>query len=68
MPTLIEMTAGVARVAADTFSHVADDQDLPGGDVILSLARFQTDGARLLGEGRRVGVRLTADEEVEALA
>lgn len=68
MPTLIEMTAGVARVAADTFSHVADDQELPGGDVILSLTRFQTDGARLLGEGRRIGVRLTADEEVEALA
>lgn len=68
MPTLIRMTAGVAQVAQDTFSHVPDDQDLPGGDVILSLTRFQTDGERLLGEGRRVGVRLTADEEVEALA
>lgn len=68
MPTLIEMTTGAARVAADTFRHVANDQDLPAGDVILSLTRFQTDGERLLGEGRKVGVRLTADEEVEALA
>lgn len=67
MPTLIEMQAGVALVAQDTFTHVADDQDLPGGDVILSLTRFQTDGERLLAEGRRVGVRLAADEEAEAL-
>ena len=67
MPTLIEMQAGVARVAHDIFTHVADDQDLPGGDVILSLGRFQTDGERLLAEGRRVGVRLAADEEAEAL-
>jgi uncharacterized protein (DUF934 family) len=68
MPTLIELTDGVYRGVEDPFTHVADDQDIPPGDVILSLARFQTDGDRLLSEGRRVGVRLQADEEVEALA
>lgn len=68
MPTLIEMTAGVAQVAPDTFTDVADDQEFPAGDLILSLVRFQTDGERLLGEGRKVGVRLAADEEAEALA
>lgn len=68
MPTLIELHEGLARVADDAFAHVADDQDLPAGDVILSLARFQADGEALLSEGRRVGVRLKSDEQVEALA
>src|SRR5581483_7294693 len=40
----------------------------PPGDVILSLARFQADGDRLLSEGQSVGVRLSPDEEAEALA
>jgi uncharacterized protein (DUF934 family) len=47
---------------------VADDQDIPHGDVILSLTRFQAEGDRLLSEGRAVGVRLKSDEEVEVLA
>lgn len=68
MPTLIELKDGVCRAAEDSFTHVADDEELPPGDVILSLTRFQAEGDRLLSDGRRVGVRLEAHEEVEALA
>lgn len=68
MPTLIELKDGVARVAEDPFTHVADDQGMASGDVIVSLARFQSEGEGLLSEGRRVGVRLQSHEEVEALA
>lgn len=68
MPTLIEWKDGRAAPAQNVFASVADDQDIPAGDVIVSLARFQADGERLLSEGRKVGVRLTAAEEVEALA
>ncbi|WP_337187192.1 DUF934 domain-containing protein [Phenylobacterium sp.] len=68
MPTLIELKDGVCRPAEDPFTHVADDEDLPPGDVIVSLTRFQQEGDRLLSEGRLVGVRLKSDEEVEALA
>ena len=68
MPILIEWRDGHAAPAPNGFTSVADDQDLPSGDVIVSLARFQSDGDQLLSEGRRVGVRLTAAEEVEALA
>jgi uncharacterized protein (DUF934 family) len=68
MPTLIELKDGVCRGVEDTFAHVADDAEIPDGDVILSLTRFQADGDRLLSEGRRVGVVLQANEEVEALA
>jgi len=55
-------------LANDAFTNVADDEPLPPGDVILSLTRFQAEGDRLLHEGRAVGVRLEAGEEVEALA
>jgi uncharacterized protein (DUF934 family) len=68
MPRLIKAKGGRMVLANDAFTHVEDDQDLPGGDVILSLGRFQTDGEALLSEGRAVGVRLAAGEEVEALA
>lgn len=67
MPTRIKFEAGRMALAEDPFSHVADDQDLASGDVILSLTRFQAEGDRLLSEGRQVGVRLEPDEEVEAL-
>ena len=68
MPTLIKLQGARMVLANDAFTHVDDDQDLPPGDVIISLSRFQADGDRLLGEGRSVGVRLQAGEEVEALA
>ncbi len=68
MPKLIELKDGVAKGAEDPFTWVADEVELPPGDVIISLTRFQTDGERLLSEGRLIGVRLKSDEEVEALA
>lgn len=68
MPTLIKLQGGRMVLANDPFTHVADDQDLPPGDVVISLTRFQADGERLLSEGRSVGVRLEAGEEAEALA
>ncbi len=68
MPTLIRWQAGEAAAADDPFTAVADDESAPKGDVIVSLARFQAEGERLLGEGRAVGVRLAPHEAVEALA
>lgn len=68
MPTFIKLHQGRAVLANDPFTWVGDDQPLPNGDLIISLARFQTDGDRLLSEGRAIGVRVEAGEEVEALA
>ena len=69
MPTLISWVDGRAELAEDPYTTVIDDEaDIPPGDVIISLARFQLEGERLLGEGRKVGVRLTADQAVEDLA
>ncbi len=68
MPMLIRWRDGAAVAGADPFTPLEDDAPIPAGDVIVSIGRFQTDGERLLGEGRRVGVRVGADEAVEALA
>lgn len=68
MPTLIKMRQGRAALANDPFTSVADDESLPPGDVIISLTRFQSEGDRLLSEGRAVGVRVEAGEEIEVLA
>ena len=68
MPTRIRLHGGKFALADDPFTAVSDDAEIPHGDVIISLTRFQSDGERLLSEGRLVGVRLESDEEVEALA
>lgn len=68
MPKLIRLEGGAFVAADDPFTAVADDQDLPDGDVIISFSRFQSDGDGLLGQDRRVGVRIEPAEEVEALA
>lgn len=69
MPKLIKIEAEGPVWAEDPFFDVVDEDPTPGqGGVILSLARFQEEGAALLAEGREVGVRLNADEPVEALA
>jgi uncharacterized protein (DUF934 family) len=68
MPTLIKLQDGRMTAIDDPFTHVADDCEPPLGEVIVSLARFQAEGDKLLSEGRSVGVRLEAGEEIEALA
>jgi len=67
MPTFIKFEDGRFVLVEDPFTHVDDDLGVPPGDVIISLTRFQADGERLLSEGRQVGVRIAAGEEVEAL-
>jgi len=68
MPTRIKLDHGRMALVEDPFTHVADDEGVPHGDVIVSLTRFQAEGERLLSDGRLVGVRLEPSEEVEALA
>jgi uncharacterized protein (DUF934 family) len=68
MPTLIKLEHGRFTRVEDPFTAVGDDAELPPGDVIISLARFQNDGERLLSQGRSIGVRLEPAEEAHALA
>lgn len=68
MPTRIKLSDGEFSLVEDPYTAVTDDEDLPRGDLIISLTRFQSEGERLLSEGRSVGVRLEPAEEVEVLA
>jgi uncharacterized protein (DUF934 family) len=68
MPTLIRWTGQDAVATEDPFTTVANEEPIPRGDVIVSLQRFQAEGRRLLAEGRKVGVRIEPNEQVEELA
>jgi uncharacterized protein (DUF934 family) len=68
MPTLIRWDGQSAVAGEDPFTSVPDEDPTPRGDVIVSLQRFQHEGARLLAEGRSVGVRIEANEAVEDIA
>lgn len=68
MPTLIKWTGQRAEAVDDPYTWVPDENHVPRGDVIVSLQRFQSEGRRLLAEGRKVGVRIEANEQVEELA
>jgi uncharacterized protein (DUF934 family) len=67
MPMLIKWTGQNAELVEDPFTKVGDEDPVPQGDVIVSLQRFQAEGQRLLDEGRRVGVRIEPNEDVEDL-
>jgi uncharacterized protein (DUF934 family) len=69
MPKLIRIEDGQAVEAEDRFAFIADEEPAPEtGDLIVSLARFQSEGDGLMASGRRLGVRILPNEEVEALA
>jgi uncharacterized protein (DUF934 family) len=68
MQMLIRLEAGRFVQAADDFTTLAPDVDPPAqGGVIVPFARWAEVGERLLNEGRKVGVRLTSADPVEAL-
>ena len=68
MPRLFKLRDGKVVAAEDPYTTIEDDQDMPRGDVIVSLARFRREGEWLLDGLRRVGVRLAPDEFPESLA
>ena len=67
MPTLIRWTGQRAETTEDPYTYVPDENHMPRGDVIVSMQRFQTEGQRLIAEGRKVGVRVEPNEQVEEL-
>ena len=69
MSKRVKLEGETAAWAEDVFTFVADEDAVPAtGDIIVTLARLLSEGDALLGAGRRVGVRLQANEAVEALA
>ena len=67
MPRLIRWRDGAATWGEDPLTAVDDDQPIPPGDVLVSLAQFQRERSNLLGCGRNLGVRLGPSDEPETL-
>lgn len=51
----------------NTFAHVADEETLPQGAIVVSLKRFQAEREALLARNTALGVRLTSDQSPETL-
>ncbi len=52
---------------AEAFTAVADNDPLPEGPAIVSLARFQKERDQLLARGEKLGLRLEASESPELI-
>ena len=58
-----------ARIVDDPWRHLPDDEPVPGaGDIIVPLARWQTQRQALLARDGRLGIRLEADQPPELIA
>jgi uncharacterized protein (DUF934 family) len=69
MQMLIRLEQGRFVPATDEFATLGSEGEAPAqGGVVVPFARWAELGARLLGEGRKVGVRLAPADPVEALA
>ena len=68
MPRLFKRRDGEIVAVEDPYTSVEDDQDLPRGDLIVSLARFNRESDYLLNGCRQVGVRLVPEDAPESLA
>ena len=68
MPRLIRLEGERCADAQDDFVTLEDEASDPGGDIVVSLARFLAEEQALSERpGGRVGVRLEPADEVEAL-
>lgn len=55
------------QLTENNWTFIADDSNLTDGDISVSLGRWKQDKARLLDRQGKIGVRLTATDEVAEL-
>ena len=67
MPTLIRLEGQAFVEAADPWVEIADGEPQPSGDAALIVSAARLEGDEPFGD-RPLGVRLTVDDPVEALA
>jgi uncharacterized protein (DUF934 family) len=56
------------QIVDDSWSYVADDEELKDGDISVSLARWKKDKQQLLKTSGQIGVRISPDDSVEDIA
>lgn len=53
---------------ADSWTHAGDEEELPAGPVIVSLARWQKEQNSLISRGQPLGIRLKSGEAPAQIA
>jgi uncharacterized protein (DUF934 family) len=56
------------QIVDDSWSYVADDEELKDGDISVSLARWKKDKQQLLKTNGNIGVRISSADSVEDIA
>ncbi len=56
------------QIVDDSWNYVADDAELKGGDISVSLARWKKDQQQLLKSAGKLGVRIGPADSVEDIA
>ena len=56
------------QIIANSWTYVADNEDLQQGDISVSLTRWQQDKAKLLSHNGKVGVRIGSTDNISLLA
>ncbi|MGZ4956206.1 MAG: DUF934 domain-containing protein, partial [Methylobacter sp.] len=56
------------QIVDDSWSFVADDEELKDGDISVSLARWKKDKQQLLKSNGKIGVRIGPADSVEDIA
>ena len=56
------------KIIDNTWSYIAEDAELKGGDISVSLARWKKDKQQLLKIGGKLGVRISSADSIEEIA
>jgi uncharacterized protein (DUF934 family) len=56
------------QIVEDNYRYVADNEDLPSGNITVSLARWQQGRESLLEHDGKVGLRLNFDDDFNLIA
>ena len=56
------------KIIEDNWTHIADDNEIPEGNITVSLSRWKEEKTKLLAREENAGVRLSPSDKVEDIA
>ena len=56
------------QIIDDTWSYVADDDEIKAGNISVSLCRWKQDKQQLLAHNNKIGVKIGPDDSVDDIA
>ncbi|MCF6202069.1 MAG: DUF934 domain-containing protein [Methylococcaceae bacterium] len=56
------------KIIEDNWTHIADDDKIPKGNITVSLSRWKKEKIKLLARKENTGIRLSPSDKVEDIA